>query len=94
MVVLGEAVYDVPGVTHQSGLDKFWSRPESPDARLYDAFKRMLHAHCLVRGGLASKSGVETLVQNSAERLLAEFMPRVAELPRPVKRRPSLTRVA
>ncbi len=94
VVVLGEAVYDVPGVTHQSGLDKFWSRPESPDARLYDAFKRMLHAHCLVRGGLASKSGVETLVENSAERLMAEFTPRVAELPRPVKRRPSLTRVA
>lgn len=94
VVVLGEAVYDVPGVTHQDGLDKFWCLPESPDARLYDAFKRMLHAHCLVRGGLASKSGVETLVENSAKRLLAEFTPRAAEVPRPVKRRPSLTRVA
>jgi capsular polysaccharide export protein len=94
VVVLGEAVYDVPSVTHQSGLDKFWSRPEAPDTHLYDAFKRMLHAHCLVRGGLASKSGVETLVENSAERLLAEFAPRATELPRPIKRRPSLTRVA
>ena len=94
IVVLGEAVYDVPGVTHQGGLDKFWRQPETPDARLYDAFKRMLHAHCLVRGGLASKSGVETLVENSAERLLAEFAPRATELPRPVKRRPSLTRTA
>lgn len=94
VVVLGEAVYDVPGVTHQSGLDAFWSRPETPDARLYDAFKRMLHAQCLVRGGLASKSGVETLVENSAERLLADFAPRASERPRPVKRHPSLTRVA
>ncbi len=94
VVVLGEAVYDVPGVTHQSGLDKFWSRPEPPDARLYDAFKRMLHAHCLVRGGLASKSGVETLVENSAERLLAEIAPRADNLPRPAKRRPNLTRAA
>ena len=94
VVVLGDAVYDVPGVTHQRGLDKFWSQPEAPDARLYDAFKRMLHAHCLVRGGLASKSGVETLVENSAERLLAEFSTHATELHRPARRRSSLTRVA
>jgi capsular polysaccharide export protein len=61
---------------------------------LYDAFKRMLHAQCLVRGGLASKSGVETLVNNSAKRLLTELTPYVAEKYRPVKRRPRLTRVA
>ena len=72
VVVLGDAVYDVPGVTHQAGLDRFWSAPERPDRALYNAFKRLLHARCLVRGGLASKSGLETLVRNSAERLLAE----------------------
>ncbi|WP_445785121.1 capsule biosynthesis protein [Sphingorhabdus sp.] len=94
VVVLGDAVYDVPGVTHQRGLDKFWLQPEVPDARLYDAFKRMLHAHCLVRGGLAGKSGVETLVENSAERLLAEFSTHATELHRPARRRSSLTRAA
>jgi capsular polysaccharide export protein len=94
VAVLGEAVYDVPGVTHQSGLDTFWSLPEMPDMGLYDAFKRMLHAQCLVRGGLASKSGVETLVDNSAKRLLTELTPYVAENYRPVKRRPRLIRVA
>lgn len=75
VVVLGEAVYDVPGVTHQGGLDRFWRAPERPDRQLYDAFKRLLHARCLVRGGLASKSGLEVLVRNSAERLLAEISP-------------------
>lgn len=72
VVVLGDAVYDIRGVTHQGGLDTFWVRPEHPDLVLYDAFKRMLHSHCLVRGGLASQSGVQTLVRNSVERLLAE----------------------
>lgn len=72
VVVLGEAVYDIPGVTHQAGLDQFWSSSELPDAALYDAFKRLLHAKCLVRGGLASQSGLQTLVRNSAERLMAE----------------------
>jgi capsular polysaccharide export protein len=94
VAVLGEAVYDVPGVTHQGGLDKFWSLPEIPDVRLYDAFKRMLHAQCLVRGGLASQSGVETLVNNSAERLLADLTSHATENHRPVKRRPSLSRIA
>jgi capsular polysaccharide export protein len=94
VAVLGEAVYDVPGVTHQGGLDKFWSLPEMPNPSLYDAFKRMLHAHCLVRGGLASKSGVETLVNNSVDRLLAELTPHAAESGRDVRRRPSLSRAA
>ena len=72
VVVLGDAVYDVPGITHQSGLDRFWSEPQRPDAELYAAFKKSLHAKCLVRGGLASASATETLVRNSVERLLAE----------------------
>ena len=72
VVVLGDAVYDVRGVTHQAGLDRFWLDPEVPDSQLYEAFKQVLHAKCLVRGGLASASAMETLVRNSIERLLAE----------------------
>ena len=72
VVVLGDAVYDVRGVTHQAGLDRFWLDPEVPDSQLYEAFKQVLHAKCLVRGGLASASAMETLVRNSIDRLLAE----------------------
>ena len=79
VVVLGDAVYDVPGITHQSGLDRFWQEPERPDAGLYRAFKKALHAKCLVRGGLASASAIEALVHNSIERVLAEdSMPIIA----------------
>ncbi len=86
VVVLGDAVYDVRGMTHQAGLDQFWAEPETPDRALYDAFKRMLHARCLVRGGLASASGVATLVKNSVERLLAEPGPIRPRADRPRKR--------
>jgi capsular polysaccharide export protein len=72
VVVLGDAVYDIPGITHQSGLDRFWRNPQRPNPDLYAAFKKSLHAKCLVRGGLASASATETLVHNSVERLLAE----------------------
>lgn len=94
VVVLGEAVYDVPGVTHQAGLDTFWTKAEVPDKKLYEAFKRMLHAQCLVRGGLASKSGVEILVANSVERLLANHVPLATEKRPSAKRRALLTKAA
>lgn len=72
VIVLGDAVYDVPGITHQTGLDQYWANPELPDRKLYDAFKRTLHAQCLVRGGLASESAIRILVRNSVDRLLAD----------------------
>lgn len=70
VIVLGEAVYDVPGITYQGQLDTFWQAPGRPDAALYDAFKRVLHAKCLVRGGLASESAVRALIDSSIARLL------------------------
>lgn len=72
VIVLGDAVYDVPGITHQGTLDDFWGAPDLPDRALYQAFKKVLHARCLVRGGLASESAIHILVQNSVERLLVE----------------------
>lgn len=75
VAVLGDAIYDVEGITHSGGLDKFWSNPEAPDAELYAAFKRVLHARCLVRGGIASASATAVLVRNSVARLLADEQP-------------------
>ena len=72
VIVLGDAVYDVPGITHQGGLDGFWSAQERPDPALYEAFKKVLHAKCLVRGGYASKSATQILLRSSLNRLLSE----------------------
>lgn len=72
VAVLGDAIYDIAGITHSGGLDSFWARPTPPNAELYAAFKRVLHAKCLVRGGLASESATAVLVRNSVARLLAD----------------------
>lgn len=72
VAVLGDAIYDIAGITHGGGLDSFWTRPTPPNAQLYAAFKRVLHAKCLVRGGLASESATTELVRNSVDRLLAD----------------------
>lgn len=71
VIVLGEAVYDIAGITHQGSLDGFWMNPQRPKPELYEAFRKVLHRDCLVRGGLASASAVATLVENSLVRLLA-----------------------
>jgi capsular polysaccharide export protein len=71
VMALGKAVYALPGITHTGRLDDFWTDPQAPDPELYDAFQRVLHNTCLVRGGLASESATRILVRNSVERLLA-----------------------
>jgi capsular polysaccharide export protein len=85
VIVLGDAVYDVPGATYQGLLDDFWSNPGKPDRELYQAFKRLLHAQCLVRGGLASESAIQILIDSSIARLLArdEPGPRARTVPTP-----------
>lgn len=72
---LGDAIYDLPGLTHQQHLDTFWSHPMAPEPGLYEAFRRVLVDRCLVRGGLASESAVGTLIESIIERLdhLAEI---------------------
>ena len=69
---IGEAIYDMPGLTHQGHLDSFWTNPTPPEPGLYQAFRRVLVDRCLVRGGLASQSAVATLVEGITERLCGE----------------------
>lgn len=69
VVVLGHAVYKVPGVVCQSSLDDFWCSPRKPDMGLYSAFRRVLVDRCLIRGGLLSDEGLKLLVDNAVDRL-------------------------
>ena len=66
---LGDAIYNVPGLTFARHLDEFWSDPVPPEPGLYGAFRRVLVDRCLVRGGIASKSAVKTLIESMLIRL-------------------------
>jgi capsular polysaccharide export protein len=66
---LGEAIYNVPGLTFDRHLDEFWTDPVPPEPGLYGAFRRVLVDRCLVRGGIASESAVKTLIQSMLQRL-------------------------
>ncbi len=66
---LGDAIYKLPGLTHQGHPDAFWRNPIAPDPALYKAFQRVLLDRCLVSGGLASESAVATLIDSIMARL-------------------------
>jgi len=73
--VLGDAIYNIQGLTHQETIDRFWEEPVRPDERQWQAFQRVLHRHCLVRGGFASESAVSALIDGVIQRILREGRP-------------------
>jgi capsular polysaccharide export protein len=72
VIVLGRAVYDVPGATFAGSLAEFWQAPGAPDAAVFDAVRRVIAHRCLVRGDFFSDAGLDALIQGSMRRLLAQ----------------------
>ena len=73
VVVLGKAVYDIAGLTFQRELDEFWKAPTPPDAGLFDAFRRVLAARCLIPGSFFNEAGLRLAVDGAIERLEATY---------------------
>jgi capsular polysaccharide export protein len=71
---LAEAIYDLPGLTFQGGLDEFWNNPTPPDRSLYTAFRRVLLATTQVNGNFFTLQGIRLAVQG-CDRMLAEDSP-------------------
>ena len=68
-IVLGDAVYDIPRITAQGGLDRFWRAPMPPEMKVFDAFRRVLIDRCLIHGGYFSDEGLGMLVDGAVARL-------------------------
>jgi capsular polysaccharide export protein len=66
---LGQAVWDVPGLTHQGTLDGFWSEGEPPDPILRDDFLAALQATTQIRGVFYAPEGRRLAVENAVRRL-------------------------
>jgi capsular polysaccharide export protein len=66
VITLGKAIYDMPGLTCQGGLDAFWAAPGHVDRRLYRRFRAYLVAHNQANGnfyrrlpGMRNPTGVD-----------------------------------
>lgn len=68
--VLGSAIYDIEGITHQASLDSFWSTPEVPDPLTTAAFFNLLAASIQERGNFYSREGTNAASRAVARRLI------------------------
>ncbi len=68
VVALGQAIYDMPDITFQGGLDAFWSNPVAPDAETFAAFRRVLVERCLIPGGFFSDEALDKVVRHAVAR--------------------------
>jgi len=68
VVALGHAVYDLPGLTCQDGVDAFWNNPVPPDPQLFAAFRRVLVERCLIPGGFFSEEALDKVVRHAVAR--------------------------
>jgi capsular polysaccharide export protein len=73
VIALGKAIYDLAGLTFQGELDDFWSTPTPPDAELFDAFRRVLAARCLIPGSFFNEAGLMLAVNAAVNRLEATY---------------------
>ncbi len=69
--ILGCAIYDVDGLTHQGSLDEFWRTPQMPQPALADDFFSLMAAAIQVRGNFYSRAGSRAAAQAIAGRLLS-----------------------
>ena len=71
-IALGTSIYDIPGLSYQSGIDRFWTELTPPDPELYAAFRKLVIHRTQVNGGFFGRTGVDLAVANAASRLEAD----------------------
>ncbi len=71
LITLGRALYDLPGLTWQGGLDRFWSEASAPDPVLFADFRRRLIAETQVAGDYWTARGMALAAPVAARIILA-----------------------
>lgn len=69
-LALGAAVYDMPGLTHQGGIDTFWTAPEPVDDELMAAFVIALAGTIQVKGDFYDPAGRRVACEEIAARVI------------------------
>lgn len=69
---LGDAIYDMPGLTSQNALDDYWGDARPPDPALVDALINAMAATIQIRGGFFIEPGMSAAAHAAAERLYNE----------------------
>jgi capsular polysaccharide export protein len=73
--VLGNAVFDIPGLTAQQPLDSFWHEPAAPDPQLTVDFLRALTGATQVKGGYYTRAAQNEVIAGFVARLEGGLYP-------------------
>ncbi len=79
VIALGDAVYDVPGLTHQRGLDSFWSKPDAIDSKLVRDFVRLLGGTVQVKGSFFNPEGRRVACRAVVDRVIGVDIEQLAK---------------
>ena len=67
--VLGDAIYDIEGLTYQGLLDSYWQQAKQPDMSLVGAFIKAVVSTIQIRGVYYSEPGLTAAVDEAVVRL-------------------------
>ena len=70
-VALGDAFYNIAGLTHQGGLDTFWNEPSAPDSDLFDRFRAYVLETTQINGSYYAPRGKHLAIPEACRRLMA-----------------------
>ena len=68
--ILGTALFDIDGLTHQASLDTFWLAPTQPDSSLVEALIKALAGTIQVKGDFFSEVGQKAAIATFVERIV------------------------
>ena len=69
IITLGQAIYDIKGLTFQGRLNEFWKEAQPPDPALRDDFLRAIAGTIQMRGVYYNQPGLSAAVAEAVERL-------------------------
>jgi capsular polysaccharide export protein len=68
---LGDAIYDMAGLTFQGTLDEFWEADFRPDSKLVRLFRNTVIEATQINGGFYTREGIDAVVAGAIPRLEA-----------------------
>lgn len=68
IITLGKALYNLPGLTFQGGLDDFWHRAKKGDHKLFRDFRDVVVHETQINGNFYTRKGINMAVAASMER--------------------------
>lgn len=71
VIALGKALFNLEGLTHQGGLESFWTKSTPPNSKLLDAYRHVLMHETQINGDFYSPKGIQRAVQGSLQKLNA-----------------------